>query len=137
MNRIPTTMLFCNPCKVNPPCLQNIPPLQRSFDLLKCQGTLATATGAQTSVFNRLRFFSNLVAIFPTGAKSQKQVNFPRIEFLETATKLRGRKRNLQPCVNVLNKTSLEGIPTRSREVTVKKCTKRASCTCFKLPFCS
>ena len=43
----------------------------------------------------RIRYFSNLVAIIPIVVKSQMLVNFPGIEFLGTATKFRGRKRNL------------------------------------------
>ena len=51
--------------------------------------------GIENITIEKIRCFSNLVAIIPIGVKSQMLVNFPGNEFLSTATKFRGRKKNL------------------------------------------
>ena len=62
---------------------------------LNMQRSFSHDDSIKTSLFKRIRCFSNLVAIIPIGVKSQMLVNFPGIEFVGTATKFRGRKRNL------------------------------------------
>ena len=52
-------------------------------------------------------------------------MNFPGIEFLETESKYKSRKKTWSCCVYHLHKTSREGISRRSRAVTAKKCTKK------------
>ena len=52
-------------------------------------------------------------------------MNFPGIEFLETESKYKSRKKTWSFCVYHLHKTSREGISRRSRAVTAKKCTKK------------
>ena len=52
-------------------------------------------------------------------------MNFPGIEFLETESKYKSRKKTWSFCVYHLHKTPREGISRRSRAVTAKKCTKK------------
>ena len=52
-------------------------------------------------------------------------MNFPGIEFLETESKYKSRKKTWSFCVYHLHKTPREGISRRGRAVTAKKCTKR------------
>ena len=56
-------------------------------------------------------------------------MNFPGIEFLETESKYKSRKKTWSCCVYHLHKTSREGISRRSRAVTAKKMYKKACCT--------
>ena len=52
-------------------------------------------------------------------------MNFPGIEFLETESKYKSRKKTWSCCVYHLHKTPRDGISRRGRAVTAKKCTKK------------
>ena len=64
-----------------------------------------------------------------------RKTRLSRMQVLWTTIKFRGRKRNSQSCVYVRHETSLEGISSRSRAVTAKKCTKKCAARA-KLLFC-
>ena len=51
-------------------------------------------------------------------------VKFPGVEFLETASKFRKRKKDSSSCVYVLHKTYHWEISRPNRAVKAKKCTK-------------
>lgn len=66
---------------------------------LDIQRSFSHDDSIKTSLFKRLRNFSNLVAIIPIGVKSQMLVNFPGIEFLGTATKFREKEKFVGLCL--------------------------------------
>ena len=67
------------------------------------------------------------------------QVKFPRVEFLNSTSKFRKRKKNLSSCVYSLHKTSHQEISRPSRAVTAtkgnKKCNARAELLFWLLNF--
>ena len=81
--------------------------------------------GSENVTFKMNSRFSIFVAFIPICLKWQVYANFPGVDFLRTALKFRGRKRDSSSLVYVLHKTCKRAFSRRSRARTAKKCTKK------------